>query len=50
LICTATGLFVAVPAVVAYNYFVRRVDAFVIDMEYCASETRDLLAPRKAAE
>ncbi|MFC1501242.1 MotA/TolQ/ExbB proton channel family protein [Elusimicrobiota bacterium] len=43
LIATATGLFVAIPAVIAYNYFVRRVDNFVTDMEYCASETLDLI-------
>ena len=43
LICTATGLIVAVPAVIAYNYFVRRVDSFVIDMEYCSSEAHDLI-------
>jgi biopolymer transport protein ExbB len=49
LICTATGLFVAVPAVVAYNYFIRRVDHFVIDMEYCSSETLELLVGRKDA-
>jgi biopolymer transport protein ExbB len=47
LICTATGLMVAVPAVVAYNYFVRRIDAFVIDMEYCASATLGLLQPSR---
>lgn len=45
LICTAAGLLVAVPAVVAYNYFIRRVDAFVIDMEYCASAMLDMLKP-----
>lgn len=44
LICTATGLLVAVPAVIAHNYLNRRVDRFVIDMEYCASETKELLA------
>lgn len=49
LVCTATGLLVAIPAVVAYNYFMRRVDSFVTDMEYCASETTDLLAPEKSA-
>ncbi len=43
LICTATGLLVAVPAVVVYNYFVRRVDGFVVDMEYCSSELNDLM-------
>jgi biopolymer transport protein ExbB len=44
LIATATGLLVAVPAVVAYNYFVRRIDNFVADMEVCASEIIDLIA------
>ena len=43
LITTATGLAVAVPSVIAYNYFVRRVDEFVNDMELCASEMTDLL-------
>ena len=43
LICTATGLSVAIPAVIAYNYFMRRVDTFVTDMEYCASETLELI-------
>jgi len=43
LITTATGLAVAVPSVIAYNYFVRRVDEFVNDMEICASEMTDLL-------
>ena len=43
LICTATGLLVAIPAVIAYNYFMRRVDRFVTDMEYCASEMIDIL-------
>jgi biopolymer transport protein ExbB len=44
LFATATGLFVAIPAVIFYNYFVRRVDNFVTDMEYCASEILDLSA------
>jgi len=43
LICTAAGLCVAVPAVIAYNYFVKRIDGFIMDMELCASETKDLL-------
>ena|SRR3989338_8042314 len=43
LVCTATGLLVAIPAVVAYNYFIREIDKFVVDMELCASETVDLL-------
>ncbi len=47
LICTAAGLFVAIPAVVAYNYFVRKIDNFVVDMELAASELMDLLCGKK---
>ena len=47
LICTAAGLAVAVPAVVVYNYFMRRVESFVREMELCASEVSDLLTERK---
>ena len=43
LVCTATGLAVAIPAVIAYNYFSKRVDRFVDDMELCASELTDLI-------
>ena len=38
LVCTAAGLFVAIPAVMAYNYFIKRVNRFVMDMELSASE------------
>jgi len=44
LVCTATGLFVAIPAVIAYNYFTKRVEHFINDMELCASELTDLMA------
>lgn len=43
LVCTATGLFVAIPAVIAFNYFTRRVENFITDMELCASELIDLI-------
>lgn len=43
LVCTAAGLCVAVPAVVAYNYFIKRIDNFITDMELCASEMVDLI-------
>jgi biopolymer transport protein ExbB/TolQ len=43
LVCTATGLFVAIPAVIAFNYFTRKVEHFTNDMELCASELIDLL-------
>jgi biopolymer transport protein ExbB len=43
LVCTAAGLCVAIPAVMAYNYFVKRIDNFITDMELCASEVMDLV-------
>jgi biopolymer transport protein ExbB len=42
LVCTAAGLLVAIPAVVSYNYFVRKIDTFVLEMELTASELLDL--------
>jgi len=47
LACTAMGLCVAVPAVIAYNYFTKKIDNFITDMELCASETMDLLAVKQ---
>ncbi len=44
LITTATGLAVAVPSVVLFNYFSRRIERFVDDMELAASEAADLIA------
>lgn len=44
LVCTAAGLAVAIPAVIAYNYFMRRIETFVTDMELSASETLNLLS------
>jgi len=46
LVCTATGLFVAIPAVIAYNYFTKRVERFITDMELCASEFTDLIGAK----
>jgi biopolymer transport protein ExbB len=43
LITTATGLAVAVPSVVLYNYFSKRVERFENDMELAASEVVDLI-------
>jgi biopolymer transport protein ExbB/TolQ len=43
LVCTATGLFVAIPAVIAFNYFTKKVEYFIDDMELCASELVDLI-------
>ncbi|MDD5108589.1 MAG: MotA/TolQ/ExbB proton channel family protein [Candidatus Omnitrophica bacterium] len=47
LACTAAGLCVAVPAVVSYNYFMKKIDSFIKDMELAASETMDLLSAIK---
>lgn len=47
LACTAAGLCVAVPAVVAYNYFMKKIDDFIKDMELAASETMDLISALK---
>ncbi|MEK6795135.1 MAG: MotA/TolQ/ExbB proton channel family protein [Spirochaetota bacterium] len=43
LIATAAGLIVAIPAVIAYNYFLNRVNAFISDMEARSAEVLDLL-------
>ena len=47
LVCTAAGLAVAVPAVIAYNYFIKRIENFITDMELCVSETMDLVAGKR---
>lgn len=47
LVSTAAGLMVAVPAVIAYNYFVRRIDLFVSDMELCAAEIAERAGARE---
>lgn len=43
LIATAAGLCVAIPAVVAYNFFMKRIDNFVVEMEYAVSALEELL-------
>ena len=50
LVCTAAGLFVAIPAVAAYNYFTKRVSGFVMDMELCASELTGLIKAYKRTD
>ncbi|MEQ9364324.1 MAG: MotA/TolQ/ExbB proton channel family protein [Leptospirales bacterium] len=44
LIATAAGLFVAIPATVAYNYFRRRVNAMVLSMEVAASRLKSAVS------
>ncbi len=38
LICTATGLGIAIPSYAAYNYLVSRVNSIVLDMEKASTE------------
>jgi len=47
LVATAAGLFVAVPAVIAFNYFTHRVNRMVTEMEATASESVEILLERK---
>ena len=46
LICTATGLFVAIPAVAAYNYFNTRTQRFGEEMTWISEEILESLAER----
>jgi biopolymer transport protein ExbB/TolQ len=43
LVCTATGLFVAIPAVIFFNYFTRRVEFFSVVLQVRASELLSML-------
>ena len=45
LISTAAGLGVAIPILIAYNYFVGRVDGFLLDVEGAAADLVNLLSP-----
>ena len=46
LITTVAGLSVAIPTFVVYNYFVSRVDGFVLDMEKSATDLLNILTTR----
>jgi len=48
LVATAIGLFVAIPAVWAYNYFTNKVEAFDVEMDNSASELIDYFIKRSA--
>lgn len=43
LITTMTGLVIAIPAQIAYNFFISRIDRFVIEMEESSVELLDAL-------
>ena len=47
LVTTAAGLVVAIPAVIAYNLLVSRIEAITVDMRAGASEVIDLISDRK---
>ncbi len=46
LVATAIGLFVAIPAVWAYNYFTSRIEAFDVEMSNSSSELIDYFLKR----
>jgi biopolymer transport protein ExbB len=47
LIATAAGLIVAIPAITAYNYFVSRVNDFILQMEISATDLVNILSEKK---
>ncbi len=48
LITTATGLTIAIPVNIAYNFFVTRIDQLILDMEKGTEEVMDMLPPAMA--
>jgi biopolymer transport protein ExbB/TolQ len=50
LVCTAAGLFVAIPAVVFFNYFTRRIEFFTDDMQACAAKLVCMLEEKRHGE
>jgi len=48
LVTTAVGLFVAVPAVWAYNYFAGKIESFDVEMDNSSSELIDYFIKRSA--
>jgi len=48
LVTTAVGLFVAIPAVMFFNYFTNRVEAFDVEMDNSSSELIDYFLKRRA--
>ena len=49
LITTAAGLIIAIPTSIAYNWFVSRIDRFVIEMEEASAELVEELSREQAA-
>jgi biopolymer transport protein TolQ len=46
LVATAVGLFVAIPALVAYNHFSTKIRRTTESMEICADEIIELLSKK----
>ena len=49
LVTTALGLFVAIPAVMMFNYFTGKVEAFDVEMDNSSSELVDYFLKRTSA-
>jgi biopolymer transport protein ExbB len=49
LVTTAVGLFVAIPAVMMFNYFTNKVEAFDVEMDNSSSELIDYFLKRRGA-
>lgn len=47
LVNTAAGLFVAIPAIVAYNYFTHKANDFAVEVNWIAEQVIDRSAPRE---
>ncbi|MBI1955690.1 MAG: MotA/TolQ/ExbB proton channel family protein [Acidobacteria bacterium] len=48
LVATAIGLFVAIPAVMLFNYFITKIESFDVEMDNSASELIDYFIKRNA--
>jgi biopolymer transport protein ExbB len=48
LVTTAVGLFVAIPAVMVYNYFTSKIEAFDVEMDNSSSELIDYFIKRSS--
>jgi biopolymer transport protein ExbB len=45
LVCTATGMVVAIPALAFHRYFRGRISEYIVDMEHEAMQLLDTLDP-----
>jgi len=50
LVATAIGLFVAIPAVMLFNYFTTRIEAFDVEMDNSSSELIDYFIKQRSAK